>query len=101
MNEKCDSHDDCLGRIHKRIEAIFEKLDGIKDDLHEWRTAVDVRFVQIEMRLALCEKAIAERSEGRSDVKQKLVAGAIDILKTGILFGIGAAAWAVANGYRG
>ncbi len=101
MNEKCDSHDDCLGRIHKRIEAILEKLDGIKDDLHEWRTAVDVRFVQIEMRLALCEKALAERSSGHSDVKQKLIAGAIDILKLAVI-GIGsAAAWAFANGYKG
>ncbi len=100
-NDKCDSHDDCLGRIHKRIEAIFEKLEGIKDDLHEWRTDVDVRFVQIEMRLSLCEKAIAERSEGRSDVKQKLVTGAIDILKLAVI-GIGsAAAWAFANGYHG
>ncbi len=101
MNEKCDSHDDCLGRIHKRIEAILEKLDGIKDDLHEWRTAVDVRFVQIEMRLVACEKALAERSEGHSDVKQKLIGGVVDLLKMAVIAGIGAAVWALRNGYGG
>ncbi len=101
MNEKCDSHDDCLGRIHKRIEAILEKLDGIKDDLHEWRTAVDVRFTQIEMRLDRCEEQLKTSASGRMDTKRKLTGGMIDLLKIGVLAIIGAAMWAFANGYKG
>jgi exonuclease VII large subunit len=123
MNDKCDSHDDCFKRLYGKVEAMDEKLDrfieSIRERLHNGdlrferiemhldqlaKTLVhdnDVRFTQLEMRLAQCEKDLEERSSGRSDVKQKLVSSAIDILKLGII-GIGSAAvWAFANGYGG
>ncbi len=101
MNEKCDSHDDCFKRLYGKIEAMDEKLDRIVDEIRNRLHDGDLRFERFDMRLALCEKALAERSEGRSDVKQKLIAGAIDILKIAVI-GIGsAAAWAFANGYGG
>ena len=51
------------------------------------------------MRLAQCEKTLAERSSGHSDVKQKLVSGGIDLLKLAVIGIGGAAVWAFANGY--
>ena len=100
-NDKCESHDDCFKRLYGKVEDIDEKLDRITEKLGDRMHDGDLRFERMEMRLALCEKALAERSEGHSDVKQKLVAGAIDILKLAII-GIGSAAvWAFANGYHG
>ncbi len=128
-NDKCDSHDDCFKRLYGKVEVMDGKLDRfmeeIRNRLHdgdlrfkelemrfrefEMRLAqsekalaheVDARLVEISMRLAPCEKALAERSSGHSDVKQKLIASAIDILKLAII-GIGSAAvWAFANGYH-
>ncbi len=122
MNEKCASHDDGFKRIHERLDKMFEGIEHIKDDIHrrlgegevrfkelEMRIAqyektvahaADVRSTQLEMRIAQCEKALAERSSGRSDAKQKMVAAAIDILKLGIISIAGAAVWAFANGYK-
>ncbi len=100
-SDKCDSHDDCFKRLYGKIEAMDEKLDrfmeGIRERLHDG----DLRFKEVEMRLAHCEKALTERSEGHSDVKQKFVSAAIDILKLAVVGIGGAAAWAFANGYKG
>ncbi len=100
-NDKCDSHDDCFKRLYAKVEAMDEKLDRIVEEIRNRLHDGDIRFKEFEMRLALCEKALTERSEGRSDVKQKLVSSAIDILKLAVI-GIGSAAvWAFANGYHG
>ncbi len=100
-SEKCDSHDDCFKRLYGKVEGMDEKLDRFFDKLQTRLHEGDLRFKEFEMRLTLCEKALAERSSGHSDVKQKLIAGAIDILKLAVI-GIGSAAvWAFANGYKG
>ncbi len=101
MNEKCDSHDDCFKRLYTKMEKVLEKLDLMSDDIRDQLHAGDVRFTKIEMRLDEIEKSLSKRSSGHSDVKQKLIASAIDILKLAVI-GIGsAAAWAFANGYKG
>ncbi len=97
--DKCDSHDDCFKRLYGKVEAIDEKLDrlmeGIRNRMHDG----DLRFERLEMRLSLCEKTLEERSEGHSDVKQKLVSSGIDLLKLAVIGIGGAAVWAFANGY--
>ncbi len=70
-------------------------MDGIRTRMHDG----DLRFERLEMRLSLCEKTLAERSSDRSDVKQKLVSGGIDLLKLAVIGIASAAIWAFANGY--
>ncbi len=98
---KCDSHDECFKRLYGKIEAMDEKLDHIVEEIRNRLHDGDLRFERFDMRLALCEKILAERSSGRSDVKQKLMGGAIDLLKLALIGIGGAAAWAFANGYHG
>lgn len=98
---KCDSHDQCFQRLYTKVEAMDEKLDRIADGLRDRLHDGDVRFERLEMRLAQCEKALAERASGHSDVRQKIIGSIIDLIKLAVVGIGGAAAWAYANGYQG
>ncbi len=99
--DKCTSHDECFKRLYNKIENMADKLDSIADDLRERLHSGDVRFERLEMRLAQCEKALAERASGHSDVRQKIIGSIIDLIKLAVVGIGGAAAWAYANGYQG
>jgi hypothetical protein len=110
--EKCSSHDECFKRLYskmetmdvkldRRNETMDEKLDRIMDEFRNRMHEGDLRFKEIEMRLARCEEQLRASASGRSDVRQKLVGSGIDLLKAGVIALVGAAAWAFANGYRG
>lgn len=96
---KCDSHDDCFHRLYTQVEGMDDKLDRLFGELHNRLHDGEVRFVQLEMRLAHCEKTIASSVSGRFDIKQKLVNTAFDVLKLAIVGILGAAYWAFMNGY--
>lgn len=97
--DKCDSHDDCFRRLYKKVDGMDDKLDRLFGELHNRLHDGDVRFVQLEMRLAQCEKTLASSVSGRFDIKQKLMSTAFDVLKLVIIGVLGAAYWAVINGY--
>jgi hypothetical protein len=101
MNDKCSAHDDCLGRIHERIEVMLEKLDDVKDELREWRSAIDVRVERMEMRLSWCEEQLKASESSRTNAKRQAFGGLIDLLKMAVVGAASAAAWAYANGYQG
>lgn len=112
MGEKCDSHDDCFGRLYNRMEgmdsrlcakmeSIDDKLDRQFRDLHNRLHEGDLRFAQFEMRLAQCEKTLSTSQSGKLDIRRKAVGVAFDLLKLAVIALFGAACWAFANGYQG
>lgn len=123
MSEKCDSHDDCFKRLYGKVEAIDDKIDNLFNKLHTRLHEGDLRFVQIEMQIeqmkqqfemrlvqitqqfemrqAQMEKTLSALLASKTDIKQRALGIAFDVVKLGVMGIIGAAGWAFANGYKG
>ncbi|MCD8350248.1 MAG: hypothetical protein LUC93_06520 [Planctomycetaceae bacterium] len=99
--EKCASHDDCFNRLYTKVDGMDDKLDRLFGELHKRLHDGDVKFVQIEMRLALCEETLAKSQTTKTDMKQKAISAIFDLVKLAVVALFGAAFWAVANGYNG
>ncbi|MCD8350093.1 MAG: hypothetical protein LUC93_05705 [Planctomycetaceae bacterium] len=99
--DKCDSHDESFRRLYAKIEGMDDKLERISCALTNRLHDGDVRFVQIEMRLDQTDKAVTDLISGRTDLKQRIVTIAFDLIRFATVGVLGAACWAFMNGYKG
>ncbi len=105
MADRCPAHDDCLERIHSRIESLESKLeDSVKLTtalLHSIEIANKKHEWELEQLKEQLREKLASMAVKKTDWTRFFVDLLRDMIKWGFFAGGAAVWWAVRNGYTG
>lgn len=59
-DDKCASHDDCIGRLHDTVEAFNRKLDSVATEIRDSLHQGEILHTKVLLRLDHCEADIKE-----------------------------------------
>lgn len=100
MNDKCDAHDSCIGRIRDDVGSFREDLHTLGVELKELLHAASLSGAMLAMRVERCENEISSLKQGRGVDWRGLAASmCFGLVEKGILVILAMAYYAHKSGF--